>query len=99
VHSIADLWTNNGRTLYNGCGPTEVSIVNTLHIQNPGQIVSIGRPIPNTSVYVLDNVGRPLPIGQSGIIWASGACVSRGYVGLPEKTKEKWKLDPFRDDW
>lgn len=58
--------------------------------------LNIGKPVPNTNVYVLDpDTSKPLPIGSTGLMWAGGACVSRGYVNLPEKTAESYKPDPF----
>lgn len=41
---------------------------------------------------------QPLPIGESGIMWAGGAGISRGYINLPEKTAERYKLDPFTNN-
>ena len=40
----------------------------------------------------------PVSIGEPGIMWAGGGGISRGYVGLPEKTAERYKLDPFAND-
>lgn len=62
----------------------------------PGNHISIGRPIPNTSVYILDEDENPVPIGLPGIMWAGGECVSKGYLNLPEMTASKYKLDVFR---
>lgn len=76
----------------------QVTIVNTVHLHTPGTFLSIGAPVPNTSVYVLDENMQPVPIGEPGTMWAGGACVSKGYVNLPEKTAERYKLDPFTND-
>lgn len=64
----------------------------------PGQHLSIGKPIPNTNVYILDKDENPLPFGSIGTMWAGGRCVSRGYLGMPELTSEKFKHDKFVND-
>ncbi|CRK17808.1 hypothetical protein BN1723_017577, partial [Verticillium longisporum] len=94
---LADTWATHGR-YYNCCGPTETTIVNTMHAHVPGQPLSIGRPTPNNNVYLLDEDGTPVGVGEAGIMWAGGLGVSRGYVKLPEKTAEKYKRDPFVND-
>ncbi|TBU25235.1 acetyl-CoA synthetase-like protein [Dichomitus squalens] len=83
---------------FNCCGPTETTIVNTMDLYHPGSDVTIGRPTPNNSVYVLDEELRPLPRGEVGMMWAGGLGVSLGYLNLPELTKIKYRRDPFRAD-
>ena len=41
---------------------------------------------------------KPVPIGQPGIMWAGGGGISKGYVDLPEKTAERYMLDPFTNN-
>ncbi|KAI1860112.1 hypothetical protein JX265_010036 [Neoarthrinium moseri] len=94
---IADLWASHG-TYYNCCGPTETTIVNTMHQHIPGGPLTIGAPTPNNSVYVLDEDLMPVPIGQPGVMWAGGLGITRGYVGLPETTAARYKLDVFAND-
>ncbi|KAI6264503.1 hypothetical protein MCOR27_011701 [Pyricularia oryzae] len=94
---LADLWATHG-TYYNCCGPTETTIVNTMSKHVPGAPLSIGAPTPNNSVYILDEQLNPVPFGEPGVMWAGGAGVSRGYIGLPEKTQEKYLPDPFAND-
>ncbi|KAL2755315.1 hypothetical protein ACRALDRAFT_1076991 [Sodiomyces alcalophilus JCM 7366] len=94
---LADTWATHG-TYYNCCGPTETTIVNTMHPHTPGQPLSIGKPTPNNNVYILDEDGRPVAVGEPGVMWAGGLGVSRGYVKLPEKTAERYLPDPFRND-
>ncbi|KAJ7459865.1 nonribosomal peptide synthetase 12 [Mycena latifolia] len=95
--ALADSWAEHVQ-FYNCCGPTEVTIVNTMHLHVPGRRLSIGSPNPNNNVYILDECMNPTPIGVPGIMWAGGACVSRGYLNLPEKTSERYKRDPFVND-
>ncbi|KAI8969609.1 nonribosomal peptide synthetase 12 [Trametes punicea] len=94
---LAEKWAKSAH-YYNCCGPTEVTIVNTMHLHSPGEFLTIGGPVPNTNVYVLDENMKPVPIGEPGVMWAGGACVSKGYLNLPEKTAERYKLDPFTND-
>ncbi|KAF4333619.1 non-ribosomal peptide synthetase [Fusarium beomiforme] len=63
-----------------------------------GQELSIGRPTPNNRVYILNGLGEPVPMGATGVMWAGGRGVSRGYIGLNEKTAERYKPDPFAND-
>ncbi|KDR82824.1 hypothetical protein GALMADRAFT_134375 [Galerina marginata CBS 339.88] len=95
--SLADEWALHGR-FYNSCGPTEITIVNTMQDHVSGDFLTIGKPTPNNSVYVLDDNMQPLPIGAVGVMWAGGAGITRGYVNLPEKTAERYVLDPFTND-
>ncbi|KAF2280966.1 acetyl-CoA synthetase-like protein [Westerdykella ornata] len=95
--SLADEWAKSA-FYYNICGPTEVTILNSAHAHVPGTPLSIGRPLPNTTVYVLDEDENPLPIGSKGTMWVGGAGVSRGYINLPELTASRYKRDKFADD-
>lgn len=66
-----------------------------MFLHRTGGNLSIGRPVPNTNVYVLDENENPVPIGQTGLMWVGGAAVSRGYVNLPELTSTRYKHDKF----
>lgn len=72
--------------------------MNTVQLHKVGDSVSIGSPTPNNNVYILDENMVPVPIGEPGIMWAGGGGISRGYVDLPEKTAERYMLDPFTND-
>ena len=93
---LADAWSQFC-TFYNSCGPTETTIINTAepHAAHKADL-SIGRPTPNNTVYVLDEDLRPLPIGEKGTMWAGGDCVSQGYLANPKLTHERYRPDPFR---
>ncbi|MGP4110007.1 amino acid adenylation domain-containing protein [Streptomyces sp. 4N509B] len=93
---LADRWAGDGRTFYNGCGPTETTIVNTMQRHTPSAArLTIGRPTPNNTVYVLDERRRPCPIGEPGEMWAGGAGVSAGYLGNPGLNAERYAPDPY----
>jgi amino acid adenylation domain-containing protein len=92
---LADAWSARA-AFHNACGPTEVTIVNTVQRYDPeaGQL-TIGRPVPNTTVYVLDQDLRPCRIGEVGEMWAGGACVTAGYLGNDVLTAQRYRPDPF----
>ncbi|KFA68354.1 hypothetical protein S40285_02485 [Stachybotrys chlorohalonatus IBT 40285] len=94
---LADAWAAS-KTYYNCCGPTETTIVNTMHRHVAGEPLTIGKPTPNNNVYILDENNVPVAAGEAGVMWAGGSGVSRGYIGLPEKTAVRYKPDPFTDD-
>ena len=82
--------------LWNMYGPTETTIWSTCYrVPESGSPVLIGRPVANTTVYVLDRMLRPLPPGVPGEIWIGGAGVALGYHDRPELTGERFLLDPF----
>ncbi len=84
--------------LWNLYGPTETTIWSTLGRVEPGPApVTIGRPIANTQIYILDSAGNPTPIGVPGEIWIGGAGVASGYWRNPELTAKKFLPDPFAD--
>ncbi|GAB5437594.1 AMP-binding protein [Falsiruegeria mediterranea] len=93
---LADTWSSFC-TFYNSCGPTETTIINTAEPHAPDKpVLSIGRPTPNNTVYILDDQLRPLPIGHKGEMWAGGDCVTAGYLANPELTADRYRPDPFR---
>ncbi|MFI0445609.1 amino acid adenylation domain-containing protein [Actinomadura sp. 6N118] len=93
--ALADRWASFC-VFHNACGPTETTIVNTVQRHDPAAIrLSIGRPTPNNTVYVLDEHRRPLPIGEVGEMWAGGDCVSAGYLRDPGLNAERYAPDPF----
>ncbi|KAH6988199.1 AMP-binding enzyme [Ilyonectria sp. MPI-CAGE-AT-0026] len=94
---LADAWASHC-TYYNCCGPTETTIVNTMHKHQPGQPLSIGVPTPNNNVYLIGNDNLPVGIGEIGVMWAGGLGVTRGYVALPQTTAEKYVFDTFKND-
>jgi amino acid adenylation domain-containing protein len=84
--------------LVNTYGPTEATIVATrreLSDVAPGERVPIGRPIPGARAYGLDRFFAPVPPGVRGELWLGGAGLSRGYLGRPALTAERFVPDPF----
>ncbi|MFI1508075.1 amino acid adenylation domain-containing protein [Streptomyces sp. NPDC020597] len=92
---LADAWAARA-AFHNCCGPTETTIVNTMSRHAPAApLLTIGRPTPNNTVYVLDADRRALPVGEVGEMWAGGDCVSAGYLGNDELNAERYAPDPF----
>jgi amino acid adenylation domain-containing protein len=87
-------------SLYNEYGPTEGTVWSTVSEilpQSGEMLVSIGKPIPNSRVYLLDHAGRLAPIGAPGEIYIGGAGIARGYLDRPELTAERFVPDPFAE--
>ena len=81
----------------NAYGPTETTITATvwpLGEAREGR-VPIGRPLANLRAHVVDRQGNPVPVGVAGELWIGGAGVTRGYLGRPELTAERFVPDPF----
>ncbi len=81
--------------VYNAYGPTETTVWSTLAQLAPGDPITVGRPIANTRVYVLDAAQQVLPIGVPGEVFIGGAGVADGYHARPELTAERFLQDPF----
>lgn len=84
--------------LWNMYGPTETTVWSTVHhITRIQDFVSIGHPIRNTSIYILDAADQPTPIGVPGELTIGGDGLARGYFERPELTAQKFVPDPFAD--
>ncbi|WP_344112676.1 non-ribosomal peptide synthetase/type I polyketide synthase [Kribbella alba] len=95
-HGIRDfLAAHPDCALYNEYGPTEASIVATIHQVDPAEDrPSIGRPIDGVVVRVLDEALRAVPVGAVGEIHIGGAAVAQGYLGRPDETETAFVNDP-----
>jgi amino acid adenylation domain-containing protein/thioester reductase-like protein len=87
--------------LYNEYGPTEGSVWSSVYLADRDDLdrpLSIGRPISNVRLYILDRSGNPVPVGVPGELHIGGTGVVRGYWRRPELTAEKFIPDPFQND-
>ncbi|MBD2076663.1 amino acid adenylation domain-containing protein [Phormidium sp. FACHB-592] len=92
---VVDRWAV-GRHFFNAYGPTEVTIWATVAELHPGDNpLTIGRPILNTQVYILDANLNPVPAGIPGELYIGGAGLARGYLNRPELTAERFVSNPF----
>ena len=86
--------------LVNSYGPTESTVVSTLHYLEESPInqpeIPIGKPIDNVQVYILDQYLQSMPIGVPGELHIGGLGIARGYLNRPELTIEKFIDNPFK---
>lgn len=89
-------------TVVNNYGPTETTVVATyghvLPTAHADVPPSIGRPIANTQIYILDEHLQQVPIGVPGELYIGGAGVARGYLNRPELTAERFSPNPFSNE-
>lgn len=95
---LAQWMLEGGATLINCYGPTETTIWSTIHhVADASGPIPLGKPLANTTVYVLDAAGQPRPIGGHGEIYIGGDGVTLGYLNRPEITAKRFVADPFAD--
>ena len=86
----------------NNYGPTEATVVATfgqvLPEAHPTMPPSIGRPIDNAEIYILDEYMRQIPIGDVGELYIGGAGLAKGYLNRPELTAERFIAHPFSNE-
>jgi amino acid adenylation domain-containing protein len=81
---------------FNVYGPTECTVDATAcNLNTASDQVTIGCPIANVKVYILDDYLRPVPVGITGQIYIGGAGVARGYLAQPSQTAERFIPDQF----
>ena len=101
-HVSIGLTRNPNCRFINGYGPTENTTFTCCYtvkqMPNLEKSLPIGKPISNTSVYILDNHHKPVPIGVVGEIFTGGDGLSREYLNQPEHTAEKFVPSPFRSE-
>ena len=85
--------------VFNLYGPSEDTTYSTFDLVEKGNTrpTTIGSPIANSQVYILDSHLQPVPIGVSGELHISGAGLARGYLNRPELTAQKFIFDPFSE--
>ena len=86
---------DEGVTAWNFYGPTECT-VDSVVARVSGDRPVIGRPVPGTRAYVLDEWLRPVPVGVPGVLYLAGIQVARGYWRRPGLTAERFVADPFQ---
>ncbi len=79
---------------YNIYGPAETTVWSSAG-KVTGEEITIGKPIANTQIYILDKDSNPLPIGVPGELCIAGDGVGKGYLNRPELTKERFVPNPF----
>jgi amino acid adenylation domain-containing protein len=87
--------TGTVNKVYDLYGPSETTTYSTFTLRAAGGRATIGRPIADTRIYLLDAALQPVPIGVPGELFIGGAGVARGYLGRPKLTAAKFLHDPF----
>ena len=94
---LADALLEKGGELWNMYGPTETTVWSSIEkiTPNGNGPISIGRPIANTSLYILDTHLNPVPVGVAGELWIGGDGLSKGYYNSLELTESAFFPDSF----
>ncbi|HEU5381967.1 MAG TPA: amino acid adenylation domain-containing protein, partial [Ktedonobacteraceae bacterium] len=87
------------RELWNLYGPTETTIWSTIaRVEGQEGPITIGHPLANTQIYLLDKHLQPVPVGVTGEVYIGGSGLARGYFRRPELTRERFLPHPFSQD-
>ena len=92
---VEKLQTMTSAQLYNVYGPTEATVWATCAKVDSANDITIGKPLANTQIYILDKYMQPVPVGVTGELCIAGDCVGQGYLNRPELTKERLVENPF----
>jgi amino acid adenylation domain-containing protein len=82
--------------VWNMFGPTETTIWSTLKLIKPNEPITIGKPIANTQIYILNDRMMPVPVSIPGELYIGGDGLARGYLNLPQLTAERFIDNPFQ---
>ncbi len=95
-HELAGELLNRASSVWNMYGPTETTVWSAVgRITSGDAPITVGRPIANTQIYILDSRLQPAPVGVAGDLYIGGDGVARGYLHRPELTAEKFISNPF----
>jgi amino acid adenylation domain-containing protein len=83
------------KEVWNVYGPSETTVWSTAFRQDEDTRISIGKPIANTRIYILDDDLDPVHVGALGELYIAGAGLARGYLSQPQTTAERFIPDPF----
>ena len=84
-------------TIYNGYGPSETTIFSTIGNSTNQEEITIGKPINNTQIYILNKNKKVMPQGTIGELYISGDGVGKGYMNKEQQTNASFIINPFID--
>ncbi|MEG2878815.1 MAG: amino acid adenylation domain-containing protein [Comamonas sp.] len=93
--AVVDRWATPARRMFNTYGPTEATVSASIAELHAGQAVTIGAPLPNYGLLVVDADLNLLDAGETGELCIIGPGVAQGYLGRPELTAEKFVANPW----
>lgn len=91
---VLNKWAKPSRRFFNSYGPTETTVTATMLQLQPGDAITIGSPLPNYNIAVIDDQFRILPAGERGELVISGPGVCNGYINRPDLTRDKFLEKP-----
>ncbi|HXC03507.1 MAG TPA: Pls/PosA family non-ribosomal peptide synthetase, partial [Bacteroidia bacterium] len=91
---VLNRWSKPGIRFFNSYGPTETTVTSTMIALKPGDEITIGDPLPNYNLAIVDDNLNLVPMGESGELIITGPCVGEGYIELPELTAKKFVDKP-----
>ncbi|GIF46272.1 amino acid adenylation domain-containing protein/thioester reductase-like protein [Asanoa ferruginea] len=97
TRDLADGLRIRAEAVWNLYGPTETTVWSTVSRVVAGAPITLGQPVANTRLYVLDDQLRPLPVGVPGELCIGGDGVADGYLDRPTLTADRFRQDPFAD--
>ena len=95
---LVNMQNYSNARIFNMYGPTETTIWSTVKELTNEETITIGKPIANTQMYVLDDNLKVVPIGVAGELYIAGDGVGKGYLNKEEITKERYIKNPFIED-
>jgi len=96
LHLVQALKKISSATIYNGYGPSETTVFSTLTEMND-KTITIGKPLDNTQIYILDKNLKPVPLEIAGELYISGDGVGKEYLNNSELTEKSFISNPFID--
>lgn len=92
---LLKLKSNTSADIYNQYGPSETTVAVSMCRLNQAEVITVGKPMENCHLYVLDESLHPLPPNVPGELYVGGVCVGRGYRNAPELTARSFLPSPF----
>ncbi len=95
--ALVERWATPDHQLFNTYGPTEATVSASLARLQKGMPVTIGKPLPNYGLLVMDSDLKLLPAGETGELCITGPGVAKGYLGRSDLTAEKFLSNPYAE--